>query len=39
MLAHPALDRLNEMGFTGMTKAFDELAANAEAEQLTTPNG
>lgn len=35
MLAHPTLDRLNEMGFTGMAKAFDELAANAEAEHLS----
>lgn len=35
MLAHPTLDRLNAMGLTGMAKAFDELAANAEAEQLS----
>ena len=35
MLAHPTLDRLNAMGFTGMARAFDELAANAEAEQLS----
>lgn len=35
MLAHPTLDRLNAMGLTGMAKAFDELAANAEAERLT----
>ncbi|KRB29935.1 MULTISPECIES: IS21-like element helper ATPase IstB [Phyllobacteriaceae] len=35
MLAHPTLDRLNAMGLTGMAKAFDELATNAEAEQLS----
>ncbi|MER8887263.1 ATP-binding protein [Mesorhizobium sp. M0816] len=35
MLAHPTLDRLNAMGLTGMAKAFNELAANAEAEQLS----
>jgi len=35
MLAHPTLDRLNAMGFTGMARAFDELTANAEAEQLS----
>lgn len=35
MLAHPTLDRLNAMGLTGMAKAFDELAANAEAEPLS----
>lgn len=35
MLAHPTLDRLNTMGFTGMARAFDELTANAEAEQLS----
>ena len=35
MLAHPTLDRLNAMGLTGMAKAFDELAANAEAELLS----
>ena len=35
MLAHPTLDRLNAMGLTGMAKAFDELAANAEAERLS----
>ncbi|RJT19136.1 hypothetical protein D3227_40355, partial [Mesorhizobium waimense] len=35
MLAHPTLDRLNTMGLTGMAKAFNELAANAEAEQLS----
>ena len=33
MLAHPTLDRLNTMGLAGMAKAFDELAANAAAEQ------
>lgn len=35
MLAHPTLERLNAMGLTGMAKAFNELAANAEAEQLS----
>lgn len=35
MLAHPTLDRLNDMGLTGMAKAFNELAANAEAERLS----
>ncbi|MER8785617.1 IS21-like element helper ATPase IstB [Mesorhizobium sp. M1006] len=35
MLAHPTLDRLKAMGLSGMAKAFDELAANAEAEQLS----
>lgn len=34
MLTHPTLDRLNALGLTGMAKAFAELAANAEAEQL-----
>jgi DNA replication protein DnaC len=34
MLTHPTLDRLNAMGLTGMAKAFAELAANGEAEQL-----
>lgn len=35
MLTHPTLDRLNAMGLTGMARAFDELAANGEAEQLS----
>jgi DNA replication protein DnaC len=35
MLAHPTLDRLNDMGLTGMARAFNELAANAEAERLS----
>ena len=35
MLAHPTLDRLNDMGLTGMGRAFNELAANAEAERLS----
>ena len=35
MLAHPTLDRLHAMGLTGMAKAFNELTANAEAEQLS----
>ncbi|OBP68172.1 IS21-like element helper ATPase IstB [Mesorhizobium loti] len=35
MLAHPTLDRLHAMGLAGMARAFDELAANAEAEQLS----
>ena len=33
MLQHPTLDRLNAMGLAGMARAFDELAANAEAER------
>lgn len=37
MLQHPTLDRLNAMGLAGMARAFDELAANAEAERLTHP--
>lgn len=35
MLAHPTLERLNTMGLTGMARAFDELTANSEAEQLS----
>lgn len=35
MLTHPTLDRLTALGLTGMAKAFDELAANGEAEQLS----
>lgn len=35
MLAHPTLERLNAMGLTGMARAFDELTANSEAEQLS----
>ena len=35
MLAHPSLDRLNDMGLTGMARACNELAANAEAERLS----
>ena len=35
MLAHPTLDRLNDMGLTGMARAYNELAANAEAERLS----
>ena len=37
MLPHPTLERLTSMGFTGMARAFGELAANAEAERLTHP--
>lgn len=37
MLAHPTLDRLNAMGLAGMARAFDDLAANAEADGLTHP--
>ena len=37
MLPHPTLERLASMGFTGMARAFSELAANAEAERLTHP--
>ena len=39
MLAHPTLDRLNTMGLAGMARAFDELAANAEADRLDTLSG
>ena len=35
MLAHPTLDKLNDMGLTGMAKAFNELLTNGESEQLT----
>ncbi|MES0169908.1 ATP-binding protein [Mesorhizobium sp. M0027] len=35
MLAHPTLGCLHAMGLAGMARAFDELAANAEAEQLS----
>ena len=35
MLAHPTLDKLNDMGLTGMAKAFNELLKNGESEQLS----
>lgn len=35
MLAHPTLDKLNDMGLTGMAKAFNELLTNGESEQLS----
>jgi DNA replication protein DnaC len=35
MLQHPTLDRLDAMGFTGMAKAFTELASNPEADRLS----
>lgn len=35
MLAPPTLDRLNAMGLSGIARAFDELTANAEVEQLS----
>lgn len=35
MLTHPTLDHLNQLGLTGMAKAFSELMANAEAEAMT----
>lgn len=35
MLAHPTLDKLNEMGLSGMAKAFNELLTNGETEQLS----
>lgn len=35
MLAHPSLDRLHALGLTGMAKAFTDLAAHAEAAQLS----
>lgn len=37
MLHHPTLDRLNAMGLAGMARAFDELAANPDAEGLSHP--
>ena len=35
MLSHPTLDKLNAMGLAGMAKAFNELAAIGESEQLS----
>jgi DNA replication protein DnaC len=35
MLAHPTLDKLNDMGLTGMAKAFNELLTNGESDQLS----
>jgi DNA replication protein DnaC len=35
MLQYPTLNRLNAMELASMARAFDELAANAEAERLT----
>jgi DNA replication protein DnaC len=34
VLTHPTLDQLNAMGLHGMAKAFNELAANPEADTL-----
>jgi DNA replication protein DnaC len=35
MLSHPTLDKLNALGLAGMAKAFNELAAIGESEQLS----
>jgi DNA replication protein DnaC len=35
LLTHPTLDQLNAMGFYGMAKAFQEMAANPEAQSLS----
>ena len=34
MLTHPTLDMLNELGFHGMAKGFQDLAAQPEAGSL-----
>ena len=34
MLTHPTLDMLNELGFHGMAKGFQDLAAQPEASSL-----
>ena len=34
MLKHPTLTQLHALGLHGMAKAFDELAANGQAEGL-----
>ena len=35
MLNHPTLDQLNQLGLTGMAKAFAEIEAAGEADSLT----
>lgn len=37
MLTHPSLDQLHALGLGGMAKAFQELAANREADGLSHP--
>jgi DNA replication protein DnaC len=37
MLTHPTLDQLNQLGFFGMAKAFNEAQASADAAALTHP--
>lgn len=39
MLIHPTLDQLRQLGFAGMARAFEELAANPAAPNSITPNG
>ncbi len=39
MLAHPTLDKLNDMGLTGMAKAFNELLTTAKASSSPMRNG
>jgi DNA replication protein DnaC len=39
MLNHPTLDRLNQLGLTGMAKAFAELLASGDAATLTLAEG
>jgi DNA replication protein DnaC len=35
VLTHPTLDQLHQLGLTGMARAFLDLAANPEADQLS----
>src|SRR5580658_6445787 len=39
MLAHPTLDRLNQMGLLGMAKAFDEILAGDQAATISFLEG
>lgn len=39
MLNHPTLTQLNELGLSGMAKAFAELLASGDAAQLTLAEG
>jgi len=39
MLNHPTLTQLNELGLTGMAKAFAELLALGDAASLTFTEG
>ncbi len=34
MLTHPTLDQLRQLGFAGMARAFEELAANPSGAEL-----